>query len=84
MKESETRRPPFELIYPLCCVDYTRLELIMHSVDFFFFSGGCDDMPILLAFFTNFSLETIYLSAELREKWPYLENYQSKKIQHSA
>ena len=36
------------------------------------FSGGCEDWPILWAFFTNLSLETIYLSPELREKWPYL------------
>ena len=36
-------------------------------------------MPILQAFFTNFSLETIYLSQELREKWPYLQNQHSKK-----
>ena len=39
---------------------------------FFFFSGGFEGRTILWAFFTNFSLETIYLSPELREKWPYL------------
>ena len=39
-----------------------------------FFSGGCEDRPILWAFFTNFSLETIYLSPDLREKWLYLQN----------
>ena len=33
-----------------------------------FFSGGCEDRPILWAFFMNLSLETIYLSSELREK----------------
>ena len=47
----------------------------MHCVEKqFFFSGGCEDMPILQAFFTNFSLETIYLSPDLREKWLYLQN----------
>ena len=49
------------------------------------FSGGCEDMPILQAFFTNLSLETIYLSIELREKWPYLHtSHSKKKFQHSA
>ena len=38
-------------------------------------SGGCEDRDILWAFFTNLSIETIYLSLELREKWPYLQNY---------
>ena len=37
-----------------------------------FFSGGCEERLILWAFFTNLSLETIYLSPKLREKWPYL------------
>ena len=46
----------------------------MHCVYFFFFSVGFEE------FFTNLSLETIYLSPKLREKWPYLSNYQSKKI----
>ena len=35
-------------------------------------SGGCEDRNILWAFFTIFSLETIYLSPKLLEKWPYL------------
>ena len=34
-------------------------------------SGGCEGRPILWAFFTFFSLETIYLFPKLREKWPY-------------
>ena len=42
--------------------------------------GGCEDRPLLWAFFTNLSLETIYLSPELREKWRYLSNYQSKNF----
>ena len=46
----------------------------MHCVDFFFFSGGCENMPILQAFLTNFSLETIYLSPDLGEKWPLFQN----------
>ena len=48
----------------------------MHCVDFFL-SGGCEDRDILWEFFTNLSIETTYLSPELREKWPYLQNYQS-------
>ena len=44
----------------------------MHCVEIFFFSGGYEDMSILWAFFTNLSLETIYLSPELHEKWPFL------------
>ena len=48
----------------------TVIRLI--TVLIFFLSGGCEDRAILWAFFTNFSLETIYLSAKLREKWPYL------------
>ena len=44
----------------------------MHCVEKKMFSGGCEDRPILWAFFTNLSLEIIYLSPELREKWPYL------------
>ena len=52
----------------------------MHCVEkFFFLGGGCENRDILWAFFTNLSLESIYLSPELREKWPYLQNYQSKK-----
>ena len=52
----------------------------MHCVDFFFFmSGGCENRDVLWAFFMNLSIETIYLSPELREKCPYLQNYQSKK-----
>ena len=39
--------------------------------------GGCDDRDILWAFFTNLSLESIYLSPELRKKWPYFQNYRS-------
>ena len=35
---------------------------------------------ILWAFFTIFSLETIYLSPKLREKWPYLSNCQSNNF----
>ena len=31
------------------------------------------------AFFTNLSIESIYLFIELREKWPYLQNYHPKK-----
>ena len=42
-----------------------------------FLSGGCEDMDILWAFFTNSSIESIYLSFELREKLPYLQNYHS-------
>ena len=34
----------------------------------FFLSGGCEDMDILWAFFINLSIESIYLSPELREK----------------
>ena len=39
-----------------------------------FLIGGCEDRDILWAFFTKLSLEAIYLSPELREKWPYLQN----------
>ena len=49
----------------------------MHCVEFFL-SVGCEVRDILWAFFTNLSIESIYLSPELREKWPYLQNYQSK------
>ena len=45
-----------------------RLSTLM----IFYFSGGCEGRPILWAFFTIFSRETIYLSPKLREKWPYL------------
>ena len=51
----------------------------MHCVEKKKLSGGCEDRDILLAFFTNLSIESIYLSPELREKWPYLQNYHSKK-----
>ena len=54
------------------CENNRKSNKIMHCVEEFFFSGGYEDMPILWAFFTNLSLETIYLSPELREKWPYL------------
>ena len=33
----------------------------------FFLSGGCEDRDILWSFFTNLSIESIYLSPELRE-----------------
>ena len=42
----------------------------------FFFSGGREDRDILWAFFYELSIESFYLSPELREKWPYLQNYQ--------
>ena len=48
---------------------------------FFYFSGGCEDMPILQAFFTNFSLETIYLSPDIRENgYIFKTSTQKKKI----
>ena len=50
---------------------------IMHCVYFFFLSGGCEDKDIIWAFFTNLSIESIYLSLELREKLSYLQNYHS-------
>ena len=58
------------------CTDLkgTLQSVIQRDQKFLFFSGGCEDMPILQAFFTNFSLETIYLSPDLREKWLYLQN----------
>ena len=57
----------------------------MHCVEKKNFNGGCEDMPIFQAFFTNFSLETIYLSPELLEKWPYLQTTnQNFFFQHSA
>ena len=40
----------------------------MHCVEKKNLSGGCEDRPILRAFFTDLLLETIYLSPELREK----------------
>ena len=40
---------------------------IKHCVDLFL-SGGCEDRDIFWAFFTNLSIEIIYLSPELREK----------------
>ena len=46
----------------------------------FFLSDGCEDRDMLWAFFTNLSIEYIYLSIELCEKWPYFQNYHSKKI----
>ena len=49
-------------------------DQIMHCVEQENVSGGCEDRPILLAFFTTLSLETIYLSPDLREKWPYFQN----------
>ena len=42
----------------------------------FFLSGGCEDRDMLWVFLTNLSIESIYQSLELREKWPYLQNYQ--------
>ena len=59
------------------CENNRKSDKIMHCVEKKF-SGGCEDRPILWAFFTNLSLETIYLSPELREKWPYLQNSHSK------
>ena len=53
------------------------LRLCILLIFFFFLCGGCKDRDILLAFFTNLSNESIYLSTELREKWPYLQNYLS-------
>ena len=41
----------------------------------FFLSGGCENRDMLLVFLTNLSIESIYLSLELRKKWPYLQNY---------
>ena len=38
----------------------------MQYVNFFFFSGGCEDRLILWAFFTNLVLETIYLQNYLK------------------
>ena len=49
-----------------------KSDKIMRCVEKKKFSCGYEDMTILWAFFTNLSLEPIYLSPELREKWPYL------------
>ena len=46
----------------------------------FFLSVGCEDRDILWAIFTILSIESIYLSLELCEKWPYLQNYHSKFV----
>ena len=47
-------------------------------------SGGCEDRDILWAFFTNLSIENIYLSLELHEKLPCLQNYHLKNNQYSS
>ena len=62
------------------CENNRKSNKIMNCVEIFFLSDICEDRDILWAFFTNLSIEPIYLSLELREKWPYLQNYQSKKI----
>ena len=59
------------------CENNRKSDKIMHCVDFFL-RGGCEDRDISWAFFTNLSIETIYLSPELREKWPYLQNDHSR------
>ena len=46
--------------------------IVLCAVLNFFWGGGCEDGDILWAFFTNLSIEPIYLSHELREKWPNL------------
>ena len=66
------------------CENNRKSNEIMHCVDFFL-SGGCEDRDILWAFFTNSSIESIYLSLELREKWPYIQNDHSNFFfQHIA
>ena len=55
------------------CENNRKSNKIMHCV-------GCEDRDILWAFFTNLSIESIYLSLELREKWPYLKTTIQKKI----
>ena len=47
------------------------------TVLIFFLSGGCEDRDMLWVFLTNLSIKSIYQSLELREKWPYLQNYYS-------
>ena len=50
------------------CENNRKSNKIMHCIEIVFFSGGCEDRDILWAFFTNLSVESIYLSPELREK----------------
>ena len=67
------------------CENNRKSDKIMHCVEIFFLSVGCEGRDILWAFFTNLSIETIYLSPELRKKWPYLKkNKKKKKNQHGA
>ena len=55
------------------CENNKKSDKIMHCVEKKKnFSGGCEGRPILWAFLTIFSRETIYLSPKLREKWPFL------------
>ena len=60
------------------CPDNVTYVFYIYIVLFLFLGGGCEDRDILWSFFTNLSIESIYLSPELREKWPYLQNCHSK------
>ena len=51
----------------------------MNCVDFVL-SGGCEDRDILWAFFTNLSIESIYLSPELRKNGLIFKTTDQKKI----
>ena len=68
MGGAQSAPPPYFI-----CENNRKSDKIMHCVEFFFLSGGCEDREILWAFFTNLSIESIYLSPELREEWPYLQ-----------
>ena len=61
--------PPTLFLFVKAIEKVIRLCTVMKKKHFL--SCGCEDRPILWAFFTNLSLETIYLSPELLEKWLY-------------
>ena len=61
----------------------------MHCVEEKKMSGGCEDRPILWAFFTNLSPETIYIFIYIQNSGKTAHffkttNKKKKKFQHSA
>ena len=63
------------LSIPILFVKTIEKVIRLCTVLIFFLSGGCEDRDISWAFFTNLSLESIYLPTEVRENCPYFQNY---------
>ena len=65
-------------------IEKTKSNKIKHCVGLFFSSGGCEDRAILWAFFTNLSIESIYLLNYVKNGLIFKTANQIIFFQHNA